>query len=352
VFAATYESIRDGASPTEALLGNVNGLVADWWPAFVHSYVSGEVYGVGRDVFLDTANLSGTWSIDRATDTSANFGGVYYDLSAKLYRVHLNHGELEDSARLQVNLSGELGTPLAMQIFGVDGSSLELWGQSSGQGSAATDIPNLKSHYDAGRREILVVAVNSDVSESYLGTSSLDLDLEVVSEPEASGFNSINFGLRVDGVFRSVVNDNESESYDEHEVQPPGVIGVIEGEMTSETRFEGGYELSDGSGEVVVLFNAARDTVLSIEVVMESSTNGYLIDHHFVASGVPRSFDDDDWSYYEAEGVATCEYVDDVAYSYVSPSGDVTIDLDSYSCSSGGSFPSYLRFIFHKEGVE
>lgn len=185
--ASTYETIEGtGCSATAALLNNVEALVAEWWPQFFKSYVGGEIYGVGKDVFTASANLSGSWTIATGDDSVKVFTGRYPDLSAKLYLINLSFPAIDESADMLLKLGGQTGyqEPWGVMAFGVGATSLEYWGHSVAQGSTSLQVADLKALYDAGWRQILAVAICSNPSDTYLQTTDADLEVRVIEEQE------------------------------------------------------------------------------------------------------------------------------------------------------------------------
>ncbi len=138
----------------------MNALVTEWWPAFFQSYVGGDIYGVDNDVFTNSQNLSGSWTIDDENDTQMIFSHDFPDLSANLYEIKLEYDSIDQSASLTLEVTGEVSTPVSVMAFGVGDGHPEYWGHYTAQGSAILEIPDLKDLYDEGWRRILVVAVN------------------------------------------------------------------------------------------------------------------------------------------------------------------------------------------------
>lgn len=350
----TYETIRTtGAAATAALLRNVQSLAADWWPRFFKSYLAGEVYGVGRNVFTDGRNLSGTWTVDDESDTLSVFTGRFPDLSAKLYMVNLSSATMSESADLALKFGGHIGThePLGVMAFGVGNTSLEYWGHSTAQGSTTLIVPRLRELYDAGWRQILVAAVCSNVSDTYLANTDADLEIRVVQEEEIPGYDSFDFGLHVVGHWRFVAGSYSSDYEGNHDLEPWGYLDVVPGEMTEPHVFSGGFASQGATGEVIATLNATRDTLLSVSVEMEwpEAASGVMRSTSFVATEVPLWSDDEDWTWFLVRGAAVCEYLDVVQYVHNIPSQAETTTLTGYHCTSAGANPSSLSLRFHKQ---
>ena len=346
----TYETIKSGAEPTAALLTNMDATAPDWWPDFFTAYVGGGVYGVGADVFTAGQGLSGTWTVDGANDTLASFTSGCPDLSAGLYLINLNYGSLDESATLKLTLSGELTTPVSLMLFRVDGTSATYLGSSSSQGSAALEVQDLKALVAGGLRKLLVVAVNSNVSETYLEQTDLDLEMKIQTNPAGTGFNSFDFLIRVVGQWHYVSGDFTSDYEDDLEEEPWGLIDVIPGEMTDETTFEGTYESGGDSIAVIATFTPAMDSILTISVEMRTdSQDGRQWSHSFAARGIPISDDLEDWAWFRINGAAACTVIDEVGYMYSNPAAEESRTLTGFYCTDEGTYPSTLILQFHKE---
>lgn len=350
----TYATISEGGrSATAALLDNVDALVAEWWPQFFKSYVGGEVYSVPKSVFTHSKNLEGTWTIAGAADTVRVFTGGYPDLSAKLYMIELNNAALDQSAALTLKLSGLAGfhAPWGVMAFGAGGESLEYWGHAVAQGSATLRVSGLRGLYDAGWRQILVVAICSNTSSAYLDVNDAELTVRITSEDpsSASVYNSFDFGMRIVGHWRYVSGSFTSEYEDDLEEEPWGLVDVITGEMAAENRFVGSFAAQGATGEVSATLNAARDTLLVVQLDMRAAdTAGRTWEFGFRAAEVPLWFDDDEWTIFRIMGPEACSYLEDVYYEYLDPAANESRTLLDYHCTDAGVYPSALHLALHK----
>ncbi len=343
----TYETIATGSTPTAALLNNMDALVTTWWPEFFENYVGGEVYGVSSDVFTSHAS---EWTVDDVNDTLITFSQDYPDLSAKLFRIDLEYSSFDESADLIMTLTGELSTPVSIVAFRIDGTSANYLGQATSQGSASYEISNLQNLISGGLDQLLIVAVNCNVSETYMAQSNLDLQMKIETEPTGTAYNSFDFGFKIEGHWLHIINEVEYE-YVDHLIESPwGLVDNIIGEMTDDDTFEGSYESEDVVGEVQATFNTTRDTLLSVSLEMTWEPPGGIYKYHsFDAVNVPRSDELDDWSWFRVDGTVVMDCLDDVQHNYSNPSNNETRDLTGYHCTDEGSHPSYLIIHFHKE---
>ena len=180
-----YEALRLGSDHVDALLSSMEELPSNWYPDFLQKYLSGEIYGVSAQKFLNS--VQGTARIQAAKDTSFSYEVLYPDLSASLFLVDLAYPEIDEKASLRILLTpseilGKNGTAL---VFGIEGGKLNFLAQ----GQDVT-IAKLRDLTAAGQK-ILVAAVNSSSEKPYDVPLTATLRLKVVS----SGYRYVYFKL-------------------------------------------------------------------------------------------------------------------------------------------------------------
>lgn len=170
-------------NPTTVLLNTVDVPVREWLPDFFKEYISGNIYNQTIDKFL--SNTKGSWDINNAEDTLNVFSSSnfliknYQDLSAKMFKVNLNYAPPDTSYKMvfSMSLASADLDGLSMVMFGIKNGEAEYLETADAQDF---EIPSLKSYYDDGMKQFLVVLVNSKItSNNYLGESSIDLTVRV-----------------------------------------------------------------------------------------------------------------------------------------------------------------------------
>ena len=308
------ERIWGGSSATYALLNTVNAFVTEWWPDFFKSYVGGEIYGVGKDVFLAGANLSGTWTIDDGNDTDSTFTLNYPDLSAKLFKINLEYGSIDPAASLALDLSSEVSTPISVMLFGVEGNELKYWGHSTALGSTSLLVPDVKDLYDDGWRELLVVVVNCDVSDTYLEETEITLEMKVLSGPSNLEYTGCAMDLTNMHIYLLLDYQDPGEEDVEIEVNRGFDSDYRTGSMTGNT-FRANWEYEEqgttyeGAIEATFIGNPPT-TITSLDFTQTKRTDQETRIDSLVMSNVPITETWDGGCRIELQASAVCDYVD------------------------------------------
>jgi len=178
-----YICLYSTCSENELLANFINavsGFIADWWPDYFEKLIKGEIYNINGSVFLNTENLGGTWDINSNNDTEKGFTKEYPDLSTKRFIVNLNHSDIDESASLYLDATGNSGNDgIATLVFGVNNSN-NFEHLVTVKNSASGLPKKLKEYYDSGIRKFLVVVVNSTHNATdYLGSTDIELKISV-----------------------------------------------------------------------------------------------------------------------------------------------------------------------------
>lgn len=99
VIKRIFDSLADHKIALEAVLEGTESSEAVWWPGFFKQYIGGDIYGVDAGRFL--GGVSGTFTIGSAGDTLKHFDADYPDLSARLFRIDLNHEAMRERGILE-----------------------------------------------------------------------------------------------------------------------------------------------------------------------------------------------------------------------------------------------------------
>ncbi|MBN1424133.1 hypothetical protein JXA88_06220 [Candidatus Fermentibacteria bacterium] len=351
----TFEAIWGGTAPTAALLNNVNALVSEWWPQFFKAYVGGELYGVGKGVFTSSSNLSGSWTIATGDDSVKVFTGRYPDLSAKLYLINLDYPTIDESADLLLALGGQTGyqEPWGVMAFGVGATSLEYWGHSIAQGSTSLQVPGLKALYDAGTRQILVVAICSNPSDTYLQETDADLEIRITQEEEPIGgeWNAGHLYLwSIRGQYaRDYFDPGEEDT--EYEYADRNFESVYFQGSTTGNTFTASWDNTVLSyryqGSVLAVFSGDPPSEISeIEWNETISTDTVTRSYSITMNGVPVSSNWDNGFTAEVWGGETCDYLGSLFHTITYATfRDV---LQEWECNT--EYPqSGIRLSFSKE---
>jgi hypothetical protein len=345
--------------PVKALLYNVNGLVADWWPEYFEKLIKGEIYNISGSVFLNTENLGGTWDINSDDDKETIFTNNYHDLSAKRFIVNLNYPDIDEDASLYLDATGNSGYDgIATLVFGINSSNNLQHLVTAKNGTAA--IPNLKQYYDNGTRQFLVVVVNSmHNGTDYLGDSNIELKMEVKVEENDYNYCSVsvrtNYDIHDDGTLWGV-NDFSADRTIDHGFNGNMVDGIFTGTAYPTDQFGNTY-----TGNINVNLNGSINSFS-----MELTENKYIENHTLYwgknvtevgnykiqgGGGIPSISD----SQYKVEGSSTCSHLTEnnftrylEIFNPYSGTLENTVNessTNSYSCNGG----SYISITFSKQ---
>lgn len=192
ILVSIYQDISAGKHPVEAIIDAIDVYPNQWWPEFFRRYVSGEIYGVGSDLFTRSDNIMDTFNT--RTTTSETFPAYYRDLSVQIYRVALDTTGMARDAKLRFKLShpGIAADDLKVILFKLRSGTLEYFTQGEG-----LLIPNVKDLASQGY-DLLVVAVNSSFHlPDYTELSTITL--EIGFEEQEHDYNRCSVYVNVIG---------------------------------------------------------------------------------------------------------------------------------------------------------
>ncbi len=188
-----HSNISKDVDPIVALLKTIDGNVVDWMPDFTQKYLMGEVYDLPQSSFIDNVPLE--WNVNSKTDTLKEFNyfpaNYYPDISAKLFKINLNHQPENDTYNMLLDMRGNTEFGLSLVVFGIENNELTYLETAHAQDFI---IPNLKEYYDNNIRQFLVVLVNTLGVPPYEGNSDVDLIIQINNEiPSNLGYNKCLF---------------------------------------------------------------------------------------------------------------------------------------------------------------
>ncbi len=347
--AKTYQDIGKGVDPTAALIKNMDAMVADWWPDFFKQYVNGDIYNRSIDDFLNNTTLE--WNINNDNDMLKVFSsddaevGLYPDLSAKLFKINLNHSAFESNHNMLFSMTGPANADgLSLVVFGIKDGKATYMGTAFAQDF---EIPNLKEYYDNNMRQFLVVLTN-------IGTSDVDFTITVgQSEQSDLKYTRCAIYITVLGVVEDTrLPEGQTTQTTNHSwgIYGPKLNGIFSGNT-----FYGAAD--NGLGKIstaTITLNDAHDTIIDyscaqVETRLDVGTN-YEIRIAAGASGQNIPVDTADKSTFKlmgpnvCDGISTLLYSKTWDYSNVSDHEDDTFTLTSFSCDVN----STLHIIFYQ----
>lgn len=324
----------------------INGIISDpeyvWWPGFFKDYVSGKIYGVKSNVFLD--NKSGVFDITSESDTLKTFSGSYPDLSAKIYIIALDYPDIDSSAKIRFQLSATDVHPdyMTVLVFGLKNDSLQYFGQGGD-----LVVEQVRELTDQGW-DLLAVVVNSFNEPPY--NSSSDIDLVVTVPKPSFDWNWGSVNVSVLGHFE----DSWGRQWDAGSGSGCGShsqYGSFSGNTFTAFWDSTYYDYYDRKnhfwGNMTITIDPATNTIISLHVIDTTQTTEY---HHdtitcissLAGSNIPFTNMGIGWADYQVLGTDACNHIDDLVQH--TDYGDWWDEIKSYDCPSINNFIS-VRFM-------
>jgi len=170
-----YEQLNTSNRIIRLLLDQVPDPASAWLPDFYKEYVSGHIYNVGADIFLNA--VTDTFNIPSDKSISTTFSSSMWNLSAKLYRVNILTPNLNPQAKLRFSLSNtdKDMRPEEMQVVVFVVLSGQPMFYRSGQEVLVEDV----SQWAKNGVTPLVLVVDSAYQQEYDGGHDNPFDLKI-----------------------------------------------------------------------------------------------------------------------------------------------------------------------------
>ena len=340
-FIKTYRNITNDIDPLSSLIKNVDGQLVEWLSDFYKKLINNEIYELPKDHFIKNANIS--WDINGSSDTLKIFNAqdpnvdTYLDLSAKLFKINLNHKPTDESYKMRLTMKGPVTQfGLYLHVWGIQNN--ETVYLSSISGEYYYEIPNLKNSYD----KFLVCLVNGIGNPPYIGKSDIDLKVQIGNNFDGDGgqsdfnFNKCNMEIFVNKLF----SRQDGTEFEQESIQPLSASGEMVG-----NRFLANYNLNSGMfvGTVEATLNESADTIKLLNWTHEytvSSPSTYQ-KTEITALDIPI-FNQSD-GIYKVTGTQTCTKL--ITYKYYQNFQDDVTTLKSFECNS----TSYVEIRLYKQ---
>jgi len=304
-----YEQIKSGAHPVAAVINSTDSPF-NWYPDFIRSYflMGFPVFNVGP-AFWST-NEHDTFSINSAADSVKNFSFSYPDISARYYKIDLNHSGMSDNASLSFNLTGGgIGDIILIKATGSNFEFLE-------QDPEAITISNVKDNFVSTGSDIYAIVTNSIAISPY--TNSYNMNLEVkLSESTSHQLRSalIEFsGIR--GTLRKM-SSNGTIEYDYYlpsmgsstrELQQNGNLYSASWDYIQNNKnYTGSFSFSLNNNTTIMT------SLTVINEVYDISNEDYL-KTNFTASNLPHSGSSEIGITFSVHGENIIDYIDEIGY--------------------------------------
>jgi hypothetical protein len=178
--------------PVTALLRNISDPVSTWWPAFMRSYLAGDIYkydplGQGGDYSEGLQSRSGhVFTIDDANDTEADFAPFPSDISATDFAVMLDWNDIDSSSSLRATLTDGSGNGenmlLMMYGFGIRANPLGYFLEPWDEAATEITVSDLRVLKDNNYHGIVFVLTNANYrTPDYTGDRLVNVNFEVLT---------------------------------------------------------------------------------------------------------------------------------------------------------------------------
>lgn len=216
----TYDDIfNNGRHPVTALLNSINDPVSEWWPAFIRSYLAGNIYkheALGRfGEYGEGLNVVSNqlFRVRNAADTSHIFAAIPPDISATDMYVSLENNDLSNAAMIKADLDVLIGNPdktiLMAYGYTLNQQDFDMDLQPFEEATREITISNIKDLMTAKCEYIVLVLTNADHNGSdYKGEATALVSARVLTP--AFIYNSCVFDIYCDMTIKSVSSSGET----------------------------------------------------------------------------------------------------------------------------------------------
>jgi hypothetical protein len=304
IIADIYEQISESHQQDDVavLVNNVSQPVSHWWPNFFKKYLTGDIYGVNADVFLE--NNSGELKLSQKHDTT--FTQKYSDLSAKLFLIHLDDTDLDQEASIsfEVNSTETSTDDLSMLVFGLKSDGLHCLKQ----GQEKVTLGGVKALMQQDYSKLVAVVVDSRLQAPY--TDEHEVDLKVHLGVSYSLWFHISFGAderrsypdKPDEIIPTVYNITAA----------PDSKGNLTDSSFSVSWSNEQHEYHVESGTMDITFSSDTGMVRELHLSKTETWNSFTRQTELTATDVQRTYSPEypHDLIYTIEGEQTCSYFD------------------------------------------
>jgi hypothetical protein len=317
--------------PVDQIIKGISDPEYEWLPGFFKEYVSGKIYGVKSDFFLEPTHIRGLFDIKSKSDTLKTFSGYYSEMETQICVINLDYPAIDSSAKIRLQLNSKDVSPdyMTIVLFLSKDDTLSYLGQGRD-----LLIEQIKELTDQGS-DLVAVVVNS-FSEPPYGDKEqfniyLDVKVEIVPKPSFD-WNWCWIGYQVVGHMQ----DSDGYQYDDSIAgQGAGGSGSFSGntftaswdKTTSQYHSQGHLTVSiDSTTNTITSFNMVnteQQLPPYAEVTYYDSLAGDNIPYKSVSGGI---------TFYEVTGSNACNHITGLVHRW-----DENFDwaeIKTYDCGS------------------
>ena len=194
----TYDKIRTGQRALQSFIESAGDEPNEWWPGFFLDYVSGYYYDVDVDMFASGDFVTGTFNTGTG-ERAASFEASYQDLSARVYMIELDPGELADGDRLALSLASDEVDAEDMKIVSFEYGG----GETYCRDIVDTDTINNVYELACDGYDLMAVVVNAGThAPDYEEESDITINMDILEPlPEELDYNYCKIFLSFIGTY-------------------------------------------------------------------------------------------------------------------------------------------------------
>ncbi|MBN1290979.1 MAG: hypothetical protein JXB48_03990 [Candidatus Latescibacteria bacterium] len=181
-----FGEIRKGADIINAIVSSIDDSPEKWWPGFLSSYISGNIYNQPPSTFTSEEVLKGEFTLTES-DSVKSFHGMFCDLAADIYSISIDQGYFDhaDTLSLSVESTDIRDDYITILLFAHRSDKLEYL--CSGNEIVLTDIGEITED-----NTVLAVVANCFMEYPYHDDIEYTLTVNVEKQIEDVPMYSFN----------------------------------------------------------------------------------------------------------------------------------------------------------------
>jgi hypothetical protein len=324
-----YSDVREGVSGSKLIVDNVPYSTDVWWPDYLRELYSGKIYTVPwEEVSESVSEIMRVYGEDT---THTYEGGMYADLTARLYEIDLSHWDAQEDAYLKLAVRSDEVNPdfLEVQLFAKEGDGLQLL--AYGQEVRVEDLEAVQ----ASTPHLVAVVANADYDASSLSPSKIALDI-TVGASDLSRFETATIRMQ----YHAYWNTGEFPSQGLYiSTTDSDAEGVWDG-FTYNAEWDFVESGARDSGQVTITLDPETLDIVSwsVDYTWDYFEYGFYNTYHASGAGVPKITSAASAMEFRLMGTAMCNSTSNI-YVRQEENGEIKKELLNFGCDTN----SYLE---------
>lgn len=342
--------------PIDVILNSIKDPEYIWWPGFFKEYLTGGIWDVPAEVFLDKISSGDKVHFMDESDTVRHFDRNYMDLSARLCQVNLS----KDLSEFVLGDGDKMNFKLGPKSLNMDYVKVLVYKYKEGQltllgeGQDVT-IDNVKGLIDNGDTTLLAAVINSANEYPFKEEMNIELTIKMIKE-RIWPWKYVSLDALVnDAILRSNSGVDYSWERFTYEMDDKELTASEDGtrftaywlDQASNYKYEGGIDITvDTVTYEITSFYAWSNSESISDNVVTLSERSEIRGKEGIS--IPVVYWDDDFLSHKVTGEEVCSVIDKWTYvyrSYPGESYEMKNTLVSYSCD----YDANLHFFWSRE---